>query len=500
MSRKVGNGLDLSGQRLSGLGAATSDTDALSRGVANGLYAGIGANARMLLASNGDVVPRVAGYGLTPRLGFPVGFAVTIYSLLIGLKLPVVGGSQVWTVTDVQASGTRVVIGTVTIADGNIGGVTNLGTPYALAATSALDIRLTSNGGTVANPGVGPSARVSFQNLTLALPTAPAAPTGLSVTAGTGINTVNYTLGATATDAIIWKNGQALTVSTGGVWVDTAGLGTDVYNVSAANLGSISAKSSNLTPTSSSFTYYASGVRNLSADTSDWIVTLGSAVTTPPAVDAAGKMTETSGATGSNSPNDKVTIQWKGPNGASGGLSALRRKELVSLSTAGSVWEYYFRSAAVSGTTSYIQIQFSTGQLRVGGKVGGSFLNWTLTGAANATCAQQTAGGTVPLTSSALGAAMNANGTTQYTIQCEVLPQSSADNSQTIKVYVDTAANYTSPALFVTVVINSTITAAFSPQAGIHWEDLLGNQSATATAMNLTKQNVVLTPLVTVGS
>ena len=495
MTRKVGNGLDVMNQRILNVGTATADTDALSRGAGNALYAGIGANSKMLLASSGAVVR--AGYKLTPRLGFPVGFAVTVYGFMGGLVLPGVGGFSTWQLIEVTSAGVRTVISTVSFADGGVGVVSNLGTPYAVPATSSLDITCTANTAPTSAPGVAPSFRVNFQNTTLALPTAPATPTGVSATLGTGLNTVNFTLPTSATDAVIWKNGNPLTTAPAGTtsYVDVGGLSTDTYAVSAANLGAISAKSANVTPSSSSFSYWASGVRNLSADTSDWTVTLGSGSGTAATVDGSGVVTYTSGNTGGNSSNDIVKVQWKGPDGASGTLTGLRRKEKIT-ATASCVWEYYFRSNGVAGST-YIQFQFSTTAVRVGGKTGGSFLNWSLTGAANVTCAEANASGHVLYTAT-IGGTMTAG--TQYTVMMEVLPVNTSDNSQTLKVYVDTAANYASPGLISTVILNSTLTALFSSSGGIHWDDILGVQAAGTAFSTLTKRNAVLTPLTSVGS
>lgn len=480
----------------------------------NNLYAPFGASYKGIAFSTGALV--TTGYDLVPN-GLPIVATATMTAVQLTLIYPTIGGSQTWKVVK-DSGGSFTQVATITIADGARGGVTN-SLSVSLAAGDLLLVQCTAANGSTYS-GLGPAFRAAFGG-SLALPTAPSAITGLAASGAPTSVSLTWTMGTGSISNLVRRDGVPYAVTSTGSYTDSgptgAGLSsgeTHTYAVDALVPGNIAVGGGTVTQgTASSYSYFPSVAQNLSAMTSDFVVTAGTNSPTA-AINSSGLLTMTSGAVGAAAVQDNIHAEWVKESGTQSQSdttnrhSAYRMYTKFGFGTSAAIVNHFFSEGAytnlTTSLTNYLQLEMTPNWYRFGIKAAsfnsGSFYNMSASTTSPAQCTS--VGDTNGHVLWPISVTVDNTGATLYGLVLDV-GVIKGDGTQDFKVYMGTAAQldtYIASGTLPPLVNTCTITAAQRSALAIGhygWE-LLGNQTSTGAQLYYEKSKTIV-PLTAVG-
>lgn len=467
-------------------------------------YAPLGASYKGIAYATGDQV--TAGYDLVPN-GLPIVAAATLTAAQITLVYPTIGGTQVWHVI-LDHAGVFSTIGTITIADGARGGVVN-SLAVSLVAGDLLLVQCFQANGTTYS-GLGPTFRGAFGG-SLALPTAPSAPTGLAAVPGSTSVGLTWTAGTNSINSLIRRDGKPYAITSNSAYTDSgptgAGLSpgeTHTYNVDALVPGNITVNNTGVVSgPGNSYAYYPSVAQNLSVLTNDFGVTLGTNAGTGAATDSSGILTVTSGAVGSNATQDQVMFQWIKDSTVAGtppgaNHTAFTRSWLFGFGTGNAivnqVWSAPTFVSLATAVGNFIQMEFTPTGYRMGMKASGfnSGAFYLLAASTTSPVQSTTVGNSSGVITWPITVTLDATKGHLYGLKVDMAPVSGT-GTQDIKIYMGTAAQLAGGTLPLinTVTLTSAQRSAINP--GCHYTTLLGSPN-TAIAQTYFEQTVTIQP------
>lgn len=497
-------------------------TGYLTSSAANGLYAPISAAYGQVIAWDGG--DWRLGFDLDPN-GIDMGSSGQINQVVIDADLPVIGADGIvhfYRLNTGSGGNTETDFATCTVTNGQVQGVTTLGTPLAYVKKDKIGIRVTQLGSTF--PGRGLKARLMLGTETVATVTAPGTPTGLTIV-GTTSNSVSMTWasGANSSQAIIYRDGIPYwNVGTLTTFTDLGpdGLGipageSHTYAVQARRYSALSAISASVGPVgptvTASWLPQADGVLN-----SAMVTVIRGANVPSGNVNVASNVLQITGTavTGGNAQADRVLLKHVGGDGAV--HPAFRVDMLARPDTSSTQWEVYLGATdfnlSGTSTTNYVVAQLTTGGVTFGGKMGtwvpasgtgtgttaGTFqrfsdtttypvdqFNGTLT---------RTAGGSISWPGGAL------NTTTSYGWRFELLAKN-GDGSRYFSIRKGSATEYAANPGTMTLVGTLQLTTAqvAGMSSGYVFLQLLAQSTAGGTPYGLKVYDFDVTALAGVG-
>jgi hypothetical protein len=472
-------------------------------------YAPFGASYKGTAYSTKDVV--TAGYDMVPN-GIPIVASATLTAAQITLDFPTIGGTQVWHVI-LDHSGTFSTVGTITVADGARGGVVN-SLSVALVAGDLLLVQCFQANGTTYT-GAYPSFRCAFGG-SLALPSAPSAPTGLAATSGATSVGLSWTAGTGSVSNLIRRDGVPYAITANTAFTDAgptgAGLSpgeTHTYNVDALVPGNIAVNNTGVSGGAvTAYTYYPSITQSVSAMNTDFVVTLGSNSGTAAAVNASGLMTMTSGAVGAGAVQDNVHIDWVKESATSSQSDATNRHTAWRMYTyfgfggSSAIMNHIFNEGSytnlTTSLTNYLQVEMTPNWYRLGIKAAGfnsgGFYDLSASTTSPVQCT--TVGDTNGHVTWPITVTVDPTGATLYGLMIEA-SLIAGDGSQALKIYMGTTAQldtFIAGGALPPLVNTCTITAAQRSALvkGHYGWELLGNQTSTGAQLYFEKKKTIV--------
>ncbi len=372
------------------LGVSPTGFGYLTASVANGLYLPASSNYGMCVFWDGGLL-RV-GFDLDPN-GVDMPFNGQVNQLVAELDLPPAGADIIAHVyrlnTGTTSGNTETDIGTITVTDGQVLGLTTLGDPLTFLKKDKIGVRFTQVGSVF--PGAGVKIRLMLGTETAASVVAPGVVTALSNTTSDATSTtITWTAPAGASQFIVYRGnpdgtsmvpyrqlGTVTSFTDRGP--DELGLASGSlygYAVKARRYTAVSALTSVITAGTSAaaFSWLPNATGAGALDSAMATVVVGSGVTgTPVSVggSGAGPLLLTGGnSLSSNNIVDRVTAQHiKDPTLHSGWFV----NAAMHPTNSGTLWAINFESndPNLTGTSQKgFQLQFQLGAIRLGAKLG----------------------------------------------------------------------------------------------------------------------------------
>jgi hypothetical protein len=485
----------------------TLDVPGVTLAVGNATWAALGTVFKTGIVYKGDVVK--TGYDMIPN-GVYIPSTATMTAVKITLDFPTIGGTQVWNVV-LDHAGTKSTVATVTIADGARGAVTNSLSVSLVTGDLLLFQCSGANGSTFT--GSGPTVQFAIGG-SLAIPTAPGANGNPVATPSPTSVALSWSAGTGAFNYLIRRDGKpyAITATTSYTDLGPDGSGLSAgeshsYNVDSLVPGAITVNTNAAsTAASSSSSYYPSISQNVSALTTDFVVTLGSNTGTAAHVAADGLATFTSGNVGTNNAQDVVHTEWVKESTTSSQSDATNRHQAMRVyhyfgfGVTGTVVNHYFNEQAYPGLTTsmtnYLQLQIAPSYYRLAMKApgfnSGAFFILTTTAAAQATTTNTGGSLSWPIT-----VTVDPTGATLYGLMTEMQWPLDVSGSQTVKIYMGTtaqldtfAAGGATPPLINTITLSAAQRSALSK--GHYSHEIVGNQTTTGNMTYFEKKKTIL--------
>lgn len=410
------------------------------------------------------------GYNLIPN-GIPVRSSGTITAFSMRLDAPS-DGAQTWELDAFHSDGTVAMLALVTIGASTRSGITT-GLAASITKGDLLMVKNTAVAGTYY--GLGPSAQIGYGGDSITYATAPGVPTGLSVSMGSGSNTVTWNAVGGAYSYIIWANGKPIAETTSTTYVDTYGASSDTYQVQAAIPGACSALTAAV---GASYAYFTQS----DGAPSGWTTLLAATGQGQAVSVTSNVMHLVSGSNGNNNANDKVGAMF---NDDTGSYQLWDIQGQFCLDAANSTFDIFMASTPMAsgfGFSNGVQFEFSPVQGRIGYK------------SASYTPSGQTQGSfdtVAPFTN--YPTAVSANGSSWYGFRCRVYDP--GDGTLKAELYQGSVAQqqggWSGVPPFLTATLDSTMKADLA--TGRLWILQYGNMTTGAGNQGSRFQSLTIT-------